>query len=251
MSGTADTPGLWNSSGGTSSTVDDVDQVVGGASGTAAIGGSTSIDCSDSPGPSLSVADNCGIASSAEGRFTVRNRNYCMLGEDDPGYNGYCYVFIRNRSESLKCLDSTFGVSRTAVCGAGSVPADPCHQAKAGIGFNLSQSRRGYRSAIPDGVETVTVEFANPGASRLFLQIGSNPDGTDSDPPYYYCYDLTYAASPVQLNATDFVARCWSGDDPGDTWDGMYAQDVVLIVPSNEDSESSFDACLLDVQFNN
>ena len=128
--------------------------------GFAATGGSSAIVC---PAPVVTREDNCGVASNATGNFD-RGDNRVSLGD----YGGYGYVYISPAATgtgnqdcdysvpestcTLACNASAFGNSWTALCGAGTVPADCTLNACAGIGFNLKfnpETVKAHPSPVP------------------------------------------------------------------------------------------------------
>ena len=227
----------------------------GGSGNNSATGGKSGVTTSSTGGTSgtaggagsVSVAANCGTATSATGSFTISTSNYFKVGN----FAGYGFVYISpNGAPSITCTNSTFGSSTSALCGAGTVPADPDYKSVAGIGVNLNQaSAGGVNSAkaisSPAKVSTVTVTFANTANTDLHIQIVQNAAGTDSGGTNY-CYEAKGKTSPLTLNASDFTTTCWDAA-PGTAWDGTGAQSFQFIIPSQAISPTPFDACIENI----
>jgi hypothetical protein len=199
-------------------------------------------------------AENCGTATAASGSFSIKTSNYFQLGD----YAGYGFVYISptgyvgsDGKKSITCDNSTFGSATTALCGAGTVPADPSSNSVGGIGFNLNQTTAGGTNsakAITTKASTVTITFANTAVSGLHIQIVQNAAGTDTC-GINYCYNAAGQSSPLVLNASDFTTTCWDSKNPGDIWDGTGAQSFQFVIPSNADNPTPFDACIENVVF--
>lgn len=196
------------------------------------------------------VANNCAVAFSATGSFTIANGTYFKLNN----FAGYGFVYISptsNPADSITCPNTDFGPSTSALCGAGIVPADCAYNAVGGIGFNLNQSMAGETgSALPSNspakVSTVVVTFANAANTDLHIQIVQNTTGSDAGGTYY-CYEAKGAISPLVLNASDFNTTCWTTG--GTPWDGTGAQSFQFVIPSQATSPTKFDACIENVVF--
>lgn len=214
-----------------------------------ATGGTDSTDTGDctADAPTAST-ENCTTASDATGSFTISNKNYFSVGP----YAGYGYVFIAPTSDSttsVTCANTTFGPTKTALCGAGTVPQDCSYNAVAGVGFNLSQLKKGgdgSELSIADTVSTMTIEFVNTAGSGLHVQVVQNSDSG----PINYCYEASSAESPLNLNASDFTTKCWQADDPGDAWDGTNARALQMIIPSTAAAAVPFDICVTNLTIN-
>ncbi len=219
----------------------------GGAGNTG--GSSTTGTCTSCPLVTAGSSD-CATASTATGSFTIKNSNYFQLGN----YAGYGFVYISpttNSADSITCANATFGASTTSLCGAATVPADPCYNAVGGVGFNLSQATSGGKDsnkAITTTVNNVTITFANTGATKLHIQIVKNAAGTDAGGTNY-CIDASGKNSPITVDANVFTTKCWDSANPGDPWDGTGAQSVQMIVPSDATATTPFDVCLENIVF--
>jgi hypothetical protein len=161
-----------------------------------------------------------------------------------------------NPSDSLLCYAEAFGPSTSALCGAGTVPADCSTNAVAVIGFNFNQaqwgggtSQNGYTQptlpiAFPAPVKDVTVTFVNPANSDLRIQIAQD----SSNGPLYYCYGIKGMTSPVTVASDRFTKTCWDSANPGASWDGTDAESIALTIPSQRGEPTPFDACLQNVE---
>ena len=232
--------------------------------GFAATGGMSVITCTTTPTPTC--ADNCAVASAASGNFVITGiHNYFQL----VNYAGYGYVYISptahsamptpghnctyeaivpNSTDTLDCGNTAFAPSTSALCGAGTVPADCTYNAVAGIGFNLNQSytdRSAKPITSPATISTVTVTFVNTANSNIRIQIVQHTAGGAVD----YCYDITGMTSPLTVDAGYFTTTCWDGRNPGSAWNGTGAESFEFIIPSQELTPTSFDACIQNVVF--
>jgi hypothetical protein len=224
------------STGGTTS--------VGGAKGTGgavATGGSAGTD-----GAFFAGLANCGTPTSAIGNFTISYGNYFSVG----AYAGYGFVYITRapggNNNTFTCPTSTFGTSTSALCGAGSIPADSSNQTVAGIGFNLNEAASDANSPQPIGmiVDTATIRFVNNANSDLRIEIERYATDTGST---YYCYEAKGKSSPLTLKASDFTTTCWDSANPGSPWDGTAARSPRLIIPCSTTATIPFDACIENV----
>lgn len=242
--GSATTKTTAKATGGKQSTTTTGDEATGGADST-----DTSTDCTgDKP---LSGADNCKAPTYVDGQF-ANKKNYASVGPY-AGY-GFTYISASGDAKSTSCPTTTayFPTTSTALCGAGTVPADCTYGSVGGVGFNLAQTTKGgtdSAKAITDTVTSIHIEFANTAQSGLHIQIVQNAEGTETGGTNY-CFEASSSESPLDLQASDFTTACWDAAAPGDPWDGTGAQSVQMIVPSTADKAVDFDLCLTNLTFN-
>lgn len=182
---------------------------------------------------------NCATPTPASGSFT-RSGNYFEVGN----YAGYGYEVIgSNATNNLTCPGSSFGSSTTALCGAGTVPADSSYVAYGLFGFNLNQGVSGGGNPTPAitspaTVSQVVVTFVNTAGSDLHIQITQLSGTTQTS----YCYEAKSATSPLTLKASDFNTTCWTTGGP--PWDGTGAELFQFDIPSQPAVATPFDVCI-------
>jgi hypothetical protein len=236
LGGTVGTGGITSSGGttgkgGTTST-----------GGTMNSGGTTNIGTGGTTTPVTASTANCGIPTAVTGSFIVSNAYY-KVGS----YAGYGYVYIAPTSTmSIQCPNTSLGSSTSALCGAGTVPADSSYAACAGFGFNLAQPTSGANPspAVTTTVSQVVVTFINTANTDLHIQIARYSGGATT----HYCYAAKGKNSPLTLKASDFTTTCWDSANPGTSWDGAAAQNLEFIIPSSL-LATPFDACIENVTF--
>jgi|GEM_PF-2591531 len=198
--------------------------------------------------PTANKDANCALPAVVSGSFTASG-NYFTIGD----YSGYGFVYISptpDPTNSVTCANSSFGSGTlTALCGAGTVPADCTNNAVGGVGFNLAQPKSGGdpAPAIAMTVQQVVVTFTNTANSDLHIQIVQYDGSNQTN----YCYAAKDKASPLTIGASEFTTTCYLPDDPGSPWDGTGAESFQFIVPSRtpEDGDTPFDLCIQNLEF--
>ena len=211
--------------GGAKSTTSATGGAVNASVGGATTGGGSAV--------AISTA-NCATPTPASGSFT-RSSSYFKVGN----YVGYGYVQIgANATNNLTCPESSFGSSTTALCGAGTVPADSSYVAYGLIGFSLNQSAP---ITSPATVSQVVVTFVNTAGSDVHIQITQLLGTTQTT----YCYEAKSATSPLTLKASDFNTTCWTTG--GTPWNGTGAEEFQVEIPSQPAFATPFDVCIVNV----